>query len=263
MRREDRPIGQRMEEGAERAHTHCSNPYQEMVGDEKYPDKIGKQSYEHIQEQLSSLEEEIRQRNRQLEVIMSSIEGGLKISNDDDTYSFAFVSKEGAALYGYTVEEFKEETGGSAVGNVYPPDLPKALADCAEAFQDGSLAYSTRYRVRCKDGSLKWVMDSGKKLKDVDGRWMVNSLYLDITRSEEDAQRLREQTELLTSIYATVPCGIIRFVRHRDRSFSLISLSKAVIALMGYDSIESGKGDWSDAGRRRHPSAHGGRCHSA
>ena len=70
------------------------------MGDEKYPDKIGKQSYEHIQEQLSSLEEEIRQRNRQLEVIMSSIEGGLKISNDDDTYSFAFVSKEAAALFG-------------------------------------------------------------------------------------------------------------------------------------------------------------------
>ena len=42
---------------------------------------------------------------------------------------------------------------------------------------------------------------------------MVNSLYLDVTRSEEDAQRLREQTQLLTSIYDTVPCGIIRFVR--------------------------------------------------
>lgn len=28
-----------------------------------------------------------------------------------------------------TVEEFMEVTGGSAVGTVYPPDLPKALAD--------------------------------------------------------------------------------------------------------------------------------------
>ena len=40
-----------------------------------------------------------------------------------------------------------------AVGNVYPPDLPKALSDCAEAFRDGGLTYSTRYRVRCRDGS--------------------------------------------------------------------------------------------------------------
>ncbi len=246
MKREDRLSGRRMEEGLKSAHSYCSNPYQEMVGDETFPDKIGKQSYEYIQEQLSSLEEEIRQRNRQLEVIMSSIAGGLKISNDDDTYSFAFVSKEAAALFGYTIDEFMEATGGSAVGNVYPPDLPKALADCAEAFKDGGLAYATKYRVRCKDGSLKWVMDSGKKSKDADGRWMVNSLYLDITRSEADAQRLREQTDLLSSIYATVPCGIIRFVRSRDRSFRLISLNRAVIALMGYESMEAGKDDWHD-----------------
>lgn len=99
-----------------------------------------------MQERVSALEEELRQQNRQMEVIMSSIAGGLKISNDDDTYSFAFVSREAAALFGYTVEEFMEATGGNAVGNVYPPDLPKALSDCAEAFRDGGLTYSTRYR---------------------------------------------------------------------------------------------------------------------
>ena len=162
---------------------------------------IRDRSYEFVQERLAKLEEQTLQQNRQLDVIMSSIAGGLKISNDDDSYSFAFVSREAAALFGYTVEEFLEVTGGSAVGAVYPPDLHKALADCAEAFSGGGLSYSTRYRVRCKDGSLKWIIDSGKKSLDAEGRWMVNSLYLDITREEEDAQRLREQTQLLTSIY--------------------------------------------------------------
>ena len=123
--------------------------------------------------------------------------------------SYAYVSREAAALFGDTVEEFMEVTGGTAVGAVYPPDLEQALADCAEAFRDGGLSYSTRYRVRCRDGSLKWVIDSGKKALDGEGSWMVNSLYLDVTRAEEDAQRLREQTQLLTSIYDTVPCGII------------------------------------------------------
>ena len=139
-----------------------------------------------------------------------------------------------------------EATGGTAVGTVYPPDLEQALADCAEAFKDGGLEYSTKYRVRCKDGSLKWIIDSGKKAQDADGNWMVNSLYLDITGSEEDAQRLREQTELLTSIYDTVPCGIIRFVQCRDGSYRLISLNWAVVLLMGYHSIEEGMGDWQE-----------------
>lgn len=234
------------DEGLRCSHIHCSNPYQELLEGELFPDKIGRQSYEYVQERLLALEEEKKQQNRQMEVIMSSIAGGLKISNDDDTYSFAFVSREAAGLFGYTVEEFMEATGGTAVGTVYPPDLEQALADCAEAFKDGGLEYSTKYRVRCKDGSLKWIIDSGKKAQDADGNWMVNSLYLDITGSEEDAQRLREQTELLTSIYDTVPCGIIRFVQCRDGSYRLISLNWAVVLLMGYHSIEEGMGDWQE-----------------
>lgn len=233
-------------EGLKCAHIHCSNPYQELLDGEHFPEKIGRQSYEYVQERLAALEEETKQQNRQLEVIMSSIAGGLKISNDDDTYSFAFVSREAAALFGYTVEEFMEVTEGCAVGNVYPPDLPKALADCAEAFRDGGLTYSTRYRVRCKDGSLKWVIDSGKKAQDADGNWVVNSLYLDVTRSEEAAQQLREQTRLLTSIYDTVPCGIIRFIRGRDGSYRLISLNKAVLSLMDYSTMEEGLNDWNE-----------------
>lgn len=239
-------VFQDTEQGLLCSHIHCSNPYQEMMEGELFPDKIGRQSYDYVQERLMALEEEKKQQNRQMEVVMSSIAGGLKISNDDDTYSFAFVSQEAASLFGYTVEEFMEVTGGTAVGTVYPPDLPQALADCAEAFKDGGLTYSTKYRVRCKDGSLKWIIDSGKKAQDVDGNWMVNSLYLDITRSEEDAQRLREQTELLTSIYDTVPCGIIRFVKCNDGSYRLISLNKAVVSLMGYDSLEEGMCDWKE-----------------
>lgn len=239
-------VFQDTEKGLTCSHIHCSNPYQEMMDGESFPEKIGRQSYEYVQERLNALEEETKQQNRQLEVIMSSIAGGLKISNDDDTYSFAFVSREAAALFGYTVEEFMEVTGGTAVGNVYPPDLPGALADCAEAFRDGNLTYSTRYRVRCKDGSLKWIIDSGKKAQDADGNWMVNSLYLDVTKSEEDAQRLREQTQLLTSIYDTVPCGIIRFVRDTEGGFRLVSINKAVLSLMGYRDMEEGFKDWHD-----------------
>ena len=120
------------------------------------------------------------------------------------------------------------------------------MADCEAAFKNGGLTYSTRYRVRCRDGSLKWIIDSGKKAQDADGRWMVNSIYLDITQSEENAQRLREQTELLASIYDTVPCGIVRFSHGRDGSYRLISTNRTAILLQGYDSMEEGLADWHD-----------------
>ena len=91
-------------------------------------------------------------------------------------------------MFGYTMEEFKKFTGNNAMGMVYPPDLPKALADCNECFKDGNPTYSTKYRVPCKDGSLKWVMDSGRKTKTPEGTTIINSIYLDITKDEEARQ---------------------------------------------------------------------------
>ncbi len=225
------------------SHIHCSNPYMEMVEGELFPDKIGKQSYEYIQERLELLEEETKQKNRQLEVIMSSIPGGLKISRDDSSYSFAYVSRDAAALFGYTVEEFLEATGATAVGTVYPPDLPQALAACDAAFRDGGTQYSTKYRVRCKDGSLKWILDSGKKAPGENGETVINSLYLDITKSELDAQELKRQRELLQSIYDTVPCGILRFTRENGR-FTLVSMNRAALQLLSYRDEESLRADW-------------------
>ena len=75
---------------------------------------------------------------------------------------------------------------------------------------------------------------------------MVNSLYLDVTRAEEDAQRLREQTQLLTSIYDTVPCGIIRFVCRKSGKYELISLNRAALSLLGYKNMEDGLKDWGE-----------------
>lgn len=235
---------QETESGLLCSHIHCSNPYQDMAEEELFPEGIGRQSYEYVQERLKALENQTLQQKRQMDVVLSSIAGGIKISNDDDAYSYTFVSKEAAALFGYTVDEFMAVTGGTAVGAVYPPDLKRALADCAEAFRDGGLTYSTRYRIRCKNGTLKWVIDSGKKAQDSAGNWMVNSLYLDVTREEEDAQRLRSQAQLLTSIYDTVPCGIIRFILRKSGDCELISLNQAVLSLLGYRSLEEGLCDW-------------------
>ena len=225
------------------SHIHCSNPYTELVDDELFPDKIGKHTYTYIQERVKQLEEETRQKNRQLEVVMASIPGGLKISRDDASYSFLYISKEAAALFGYTVEEFMEMSGGSAVGATYPPDIPRALQDCKDAFRNGGTEYTLKYRVRCKDGSLKWILDSGKKSRNDDGEVVINSLYLDITKSELDAQKILQQKELLNSIYDTIPCGILRFIRKQDE-YQIISLNRAALKLLGYKDRASCLADW-------------------
>lgn len=169
-------------------YINLSHPYQELQGTENFPFQVGSQTYKYMEAELNKAKELLQQKQQQMEVVLHSVNGGVKSSNDDDTYSYAYISEELPGMFGYTMEEFKKFTGNNAMGMVYPPDLPRALADCNECFKDGNPTYSTKYRVPCKDGSLKWVMDSGRKTKTPEGNTIINSIYLDITKDEEARQ---------------------------------------------------------------------------
>lgn len=225
-------------------HMHCSNPYMELLDDELFPDKIGRQSFEYVQENMRRLEKEMRQKNSQMEVIMSSIPGGMSVCRADGNYMFLYVSPELAHLLGYTTDEFLQMSEGTGIGAIYPPDREKALLTLQEALSRGE-QYSLKYRIPCKDGSLKWILDSGRKSTNEKGEAIINALYLDITKDEMDAEKLLRQKELLDNIYDTVPCGIIRFYRNND-SFELISANKTAASLLGYKDVYEYFSNWKN-----------------
>lgn len=168
-------------------HMHISNPYSEMQVDEFFPNKIGTQSYDYLQRLL-------KEKTEVIEMITNNINGGLKGSNDDDTYSFFYVNEGLPKILGYTYDEFIEMSGGSAVGAVYPPDLPKALEDCQRCFEKGT-TYSSEYRIRKKDGTLMWVLDSGMKSLNSDGIVKINSIITDITQLKNIESELKLERE--------------------------------------------------------------------
>lgn len=133
---------------------------------------------------------DLRQKTEIIKMIDSNISGGLKGSRDDEKYSFRFVGEGLPKMFGYNYEEFMEMTQGTATGMVYPPDIQQALAGVEQDFAEG-LQYSVKYRVRMKDGSLKWVLDSGQKYLDENGEYQINSIITDI----DDMQKLLEQLE--------------------------------------------------------------------
>lgn len=77
-----------------------------------------------MEAELNKAKEQLQQKQQQMEVVLHSVNGGVKSSNDDDTYSYAYISEELPGMFGYTMEEFKKFTGNNAMGMVYPPDLP-------------------------------------------------------------------------------------------------------------------------------------------
>lgn len=168
-------------------HVHVSNPYQAMKDEPYFPFEAGTQSYEYLQQLL-------REKTEMIDLITKNTNGGLKVSEDDDLYTFAYVNEGLAGLLGYTVDEFMEMSGGTAVGAVYPPDLENALGDVARCFASGP-TYETEYRIRKKDGTLAWVLDSGRKVPLADGTVKINSVIMDITSRKTIEEELRLEQE--------------------------------------------------------------------
>ena len=137
-------------------------------------DEILKREWQYQKE----LDKAYQMATKQLDIITAAIPGGIKISNDDDKYSFRYVSEQYAQMLGYTVDEFMEASGGTIVGIAHPDDLEKGIAEALRQYEHGD-HYEITYRMKCKDGSYKYIEDHGHKVRSEDGRVEHWNLILD------------------------------------------------------------------------------------
>lgn len=148
--------------------------------------------------------------NIKLETVLDGISGGFKISRDDKLFSYYYVSESAAALFGYTIDEFTEVTGNSAANNVYPPDRENAMRELNKCLAAGG-SYSIKYRVKCKNGTIKWIVDSGKKIKIESGETLFYSLYQDVTEIEQRNADLNDALTMINRIVNSLSCGILSY----------------------------------------------------
>ena len=105
----------------------------------------------------------------QLDMITSALPGGVKISNDDPEYSFKYVSEHFAQMLGYdTPEELMEASGGTITDLAHPDDLEQGIAHALEQYSKAD-HYEITYRMKCKNGSWKYIEDRGHKIRKSDG----------------------------------------------------------------------------------------------
>jgi PAS domain S-box-containing protein len=101
-----------------------------------------------------------------------------------------FYSEQWKRMLGYAPDEVPH-TPEAWKGLVHPDDLEKVLAELHRHQRGETPEYLAEYRIRCRDGSYKWVLARGKvTVRDAEGKALrIVGTHSDIT----DRRRLEEQ----------------------------------------------------------------------
>lgn len=119
---------------------------------------------------------------------------------------------------------------------VHPEDLPRALAD-VQAHLDGKTpVYVNEHRLRCKDGSWKWVLDRGKVMeRGADGQPLrAIGTHTDISERKQTETRLQASEARARAIIDASP---IPFALN-DPQQTITYVNPAFIDLFGYTLAE-------------------------
>ncbi|MBI5423074.1 MAG: PAS domain S-box protein [Opitutae bacterium] len=118
----------------------------------------------------------------------------------------AFFSPQLARMFGYAPEEFRgryEEWQQ----HVHPDDLPRTRARLVDCLCGRTAVLHAEHRVRCRDGSYRWVLSRGKVVErtpEGEARRMIGT-FADLTEVRRASQRLT----LLETALQAMPSGIV------------------------------------------------------
>ncbi|WP_232072207.1 diguanylate cyclase [Paraburkholderia pallida] len=134
------------------------------------------------------------------------------------------------AMLGYADDEVTNRIEDS-YGRLHPDDVDYVKATMQAHFEGRTDQYEVEHRIRCKDGSYKWICSRGKvTARDGEGRALrMIGTTTDVTSMHEMAERLRESASLVTNLTNEVP-GLVFQCRRTPDGHMCIPYASAGIA---------------------------------
>lgn len=223
------------EEQLRLVHLHHSISYNELRNDKLFPVEAAKDAYVRLQETLN-------QREKQIELMLAHLPGGMQVCINDDLFTSRWISHSLCQMLGYAgEEEFEQKTGNCCQSFILPDDFDYVKHRVGEELRRGDSFY-LEYRVQRKDGSIIWVAEMGKKVYEHEEE-VLYGFITDITERKRDelkVEKARREVErkanFLTHLYNSVPCGILQFTT--DPSHRLVSVNREAWEFYGFSSEE-------------------------
>ncbi len=118
------------------------------------------------------------------------------------TTSEAYYSPRWKSMLGYEEHEIANSHAEWET-RLHPQDRLRCLAEVERHFRGDSSFYESEYRLRCKDGSYKWILARGKVVRwTEDGKPLqAVGTHTDITERKQTERELRESSERIRNLF--------------------------------------------------------------
>ncbi|MGZ8432520.1 MAG: PAS domain S-box protein, partial [Candidatus Deferrimicrobiaceae bacterium] len=144
-------------------------------------------------------------------------------------WSISFVGGEVEPATGHTSDEF---TSGSAKWKeiIHPDDLKRVKEAYRKADKEKADTLRLEYRIRNKDGAIRWIADKRQLVYDAEGNFsVVDGLLLDITDQKSMEETLQNQFHFLHVILDAIPTPIF----YKDARGVFLGCNKAYEEYIG------------------------------
>ena len=116
------------------------------------------------------------------------------------------------SMLGYAEHEISNRIEDAYL-RVHPDDLAYVQATMQSHFENKTDSYAVEHRIRCKDGSYKWICSRGKVVgRGSDGHALrMVGTSTDITALRETAAQLQQSIEMVTNLTNEVPGMVFQY----------------------------------------------------
>ncbi len=122
-----------------------------------------------------------------------------------------FLSARWKSMLGYRDDELPHHYQ-EWISRMHPEDVERVLNAVTSHLRGETEYYETEHRLRCKDGSYKWILARGRAVRDSSGQptRMVGS-HTDITERKRAEALIQERNIQLNTIFSLSPDGFVSF----------------------------------------------------
>lgn len=142
-------------------------------------------------EALESELQDLRYSEQLFRSLLSNIPGSCYRATAEQPYYLEYLNEAFTEVTGYPVEEFVGPDKPSDLRLILPEDQ-ETVRSVIDAALEARKPFSVEYRLRHKDGSVRWMLERGQGKFDADGRLLhVDGVVFDVTATVAANERSR------------------------------------------------------------------------